>query len=136
MLTNTRFNHYERALVVEDDLWMQPLINLALRSALPGVVIDWVETAEEALRKTRFSKYTVILADINLRPNSSSGLDFWFCCREECPETPMLLMSSISVDEFAKKMTLYDPPYLSKPFNMTECKEVIKNLVSCQYLSS
>jgi DNA-binding NtrC family response regulator len=127
---------YQRALVVEDDLWMQPLISMAIQSAIPGISIDWVESAEEAIRKARCHAYSVIIADINLKPNRETGLDFWYSCREECPEIPVLLTSSIPVEVFAKKMGLYGPPYLPKPFSVTQCKDVIQGLVSHSGLSS
>ncbi len=119
----------QRALVVEDDLWMRPLISLALQSALYGVEIDWVESAEEAIRRVRLFEYRVILADIYLRPNGNTGIEFWYQCREECPETPIVLMSSIPVESFSKKMGLYGPHYLPKPFDLAQCKAVIGNLV-------
>jgi DNA-binding NtrC family response regulator len=126
----------QRALVVEDDLWMQPLISLALQSAIPGISIDWVDSAEEAINRVRYNQYAVILADIQLKPNRNTGIDLWYSCREECPEVPILLTSSIPVDTFSKQMKLYGPHYLSKPFSVRECKEVIRNLVSHQGLSS
>jgi DNA-binding response OmpR family regulator len=125
-----------RALVVEDDFWMQPLLSLALRTAVQGIEIDWVESAEEALRKTRHVPYRIILADIYLKPNRNTGIDFWYSCREECPEIPIVLMSGLPVDSFSKKMGLYGPHYLAKPFQLAECKEVIRNLVFCSGLSS
>jgi DNA-binding NtrC family response regulator len=115
--------------VVEDDLWMRPLISLALQSCIYGVQIDWVESAEEAIRRTRLFRYRVILADIYLKPNGNTGIELWNQCREECPEVPIVLMSSIPVENFCKKMGLYGPHYLTKPFNLTQCKEVIRNLV-------
>jgi DNA-binding NtrC family response regulator len=126
----------QRALVVEDDLWMQPLITSALRSAIPGVTIDWVESAEEGLNQTRFFQYSIIVSDIHLKPNRKTGLDLWYSCREECPEVPILLTSSAPIDEFARKMGLYGPHYLPKPFNSEFCKEIIQNLVSHHNLTS
>ncbi len=119
----------QKALVVEDDLWMKPLISLALQSSIYGVEIDWVESAEEAIRRARTFRYRVILADIYLKPNGNTGIEFWYQCREECPETPIVLMSSIPVDHFSKKMGHYGPHYLPKPFTLTQCKAVIRNLV-------
>jgi DNA-binding NtrC family response regulator len=123
-------NKSQRALVVEDDLWMRPLISLALQSSIYDVEIDWVESAEEAIRRARLFRYRVILADVYLKPNGNTGIEFWYQCKEECPETPIVLMSSIPVENFSKKMGLYGPHYLSKPFNLAQCKEVIRNLVS------
>lgn len=119
----------QKALVVEDDLWMKPLISLALQSSIYGVEIDWVESAEEAIRRARAFRYRVILADIYLKPNGNTGIEFWYQCRDECPETPIVLMSSIPVDHFSSKMGLYGPHYLPKPFTLTQCKAVIRNLV-------
>jgi DNA-binding NtrC family response regulator len=126
----------QRALVLEDDLWMQPIVNSAIKMAIPGVQIDWVESAQDALGMTRLLKYAVILADVNLKPNRETGLDFWYACREECPEIPIVLMSSIPTDVFSKKMGVYGPHYLPKPFHIYQCKEVIRNLVSYTTLTS
>ena len=128
MSLTTVYTH-RRALVVEDDLWMKPLITSALRSAIPGILIDWVQTAEEALRRTRYSRYSVIVSDICLKPNQQTGLDLWYQCREECPEVPILLTSTTPVDTFSQKMGRYGAHYLPKPFSLQQCKEVIKNLV-------
>jgi DNA-binding NtrC family response regulator len=130
MITSKLYATAPRALVVEDDLWMQPLVTLALKSAIPGVEVDWAESVEEALRRTRHSHYEVIVADIHLKPNRETGIDLWYQCREECPEIPMLLTSSIPVEKFSERMGHYGPNYLPKPFSVNECKEVIKNLVS------
>jgi len=127
---------YTKALVVEDDLWMQPLVKAAIESAIPGVAIDWSESAEEGIRRSRFSRYAVIVADINLKPNSETGLDLWYKWREECPDIPILLMSSIPIEIFTRKMGLYGPYYLHKPFSVLQCKEVIRNLVSHSGISS
>ena len=135
-MTHFEYHTPRRALVVEDDLWMKPLIGAAIRAAIPGVWIDWVESAEEAIRRTRLFSYLLIIADVNLKPNQNTGVDLWHSCREECPEIPVLLMSSTTVDTFAKQMRMYSPHYLSKPFTVGECKEVIKNLVAFQCASS
>jgi DNA-binding NtrC family response regulator len=119
-----------RALVVEDDLWMRPLVIHAFQSAVPGIEVDWVESAEEAVNRTRILNYAVIMADIQLKPNRKTGLELWYQCREECPEVPVLLTSSMSVDAFFERMGRYNPYYLSKPFDVSQCKEVIRNLVS------
>lgn len=126
----SEFSTHARALVVEDDLWMKPVITSALKKALPGIVIDWVESAEDALDKTRASNYSLIMADINLQPNRQTGIDFWKDCNEHCPEVPILLTSSIPVDAFAEKMGVYGPYYLLKPFSVAQCQEVIENMVS------
>ncbi len=129
--------HFQpRVLVVEDDLWMQPLIYGAVKSAIPNACIDWVESAEDATRKTRYTKYSIVIADIYLKPNQGTGIDLWNICRDECPEIPILLMSSIPVDTFLKKMGLYDPYYLPKPFSLVQCKEIIRNLVCHNGLTS
>ena len=126
----------QRALVVEDDLWMRPLLTLALKNAIPGVQVDWVESANEALNKVRYHPYSVIVADINLKPNRKTGLDFWYSCREEYPEIPILLTSSTPIDEFTKKMGQYGPHYLHKPFSINQCQEVLRNLVSFECMTS
>jgi DNA-binding NtrC family response regulator len=130
VLRTDRYYRSPRALVVEDDLWMQPIIKPALRAAISGVAIDWVETAEEALRKSRVASYSLILADICLKQNGSTGIDLWYSWRSECPEVPVLLMSSIPVDLFTKKMAKYGPMYLPKPFGMGQCADVIRNMIS------
>lgn len=122
----------QRALVVEDDVWMKPVITLALKSALSDIVIDWVGTAEEALKKTQANHYDLIIADIYLNPGSETGLGLWYRWQNACPETPVLLTSSIPVDIFAKSVSSQDsgPYYLPKPFNIDQCKHAIEGLVS------
>ena len=128
----------KRALVVEDDIWMKPLITLALKSAMPGVLIDWVDSVEEALKKAEKRQYDLMISDIYLNPGRETGLGFWYRCQEKFPETPILLTSSIPIDSFARSMEEdgMAPHYLAKPFNVNQFKTVIEELTSSAGLSS
>ena len=127
----------KRALVVEDDIWMKPLITLALKAAMPGVVIDWVDSVEDALKKAEKQQYDLMVSDIYLNPGDETGLSFWYMCQEKFPETPILLTSSIPVDSFARSMEGgLSPHYLPKPFNVNQFKMVVEELTSSAGLSS
>jgi DNA-binding NtrC family response regulator len=135
-MTNRYEPNGQRALIVERDHNMRPLVASAIQSAIPGVCVDWVDSKDDALLKIKNHSYSVIVADIYLKPSRGSGLDLWRSCQKSHPEIPMLLTSSIPIDDFSKKMGLFGPHHLSQPFTLGQCKEVIKNLVSFDCLTS
>ena len=126
----------KRVLVVEDDIWMKPLITKALKSAIQTVDIDWVSSAEEAFKKAHAGRYDVIISDIYLDPGQETGIGFWEYCQKQCPETPILLTSSIPVDSFARSMEGSVVHYLPKPFDVNQCKIVIESMLGAGNLSS
>lgn len=124
------YRKIERALVLEDDIWMKPLIITALKSVISDIRVDWVDSVEDAMRKIRFRQYSVVVVDIHLKQNTESGLEFWNFCQREFSEVPIILTSSIPIDDFSKKMGWYGTHYLFKPFTISQCSDAIRNIVS------
>ena len=130
-------NLARRVLVAEDDIWLRPILAAGLQEALPGVEIDWVETADDALSMIQATEYQLIVSDIFLR-GDETGLRIWNQCQMHRPEIPVLLTSSIPIDVMTQAMGREgaEVRYLKKPFNLNECKQVFEAMLSFTGLSS
>jgi DNA-binding response OmpR family regulator len=126
-LSQTRLG---KALVVEDDIWLKPVIELALLQTYPIVHVDWVETVDDAIKKVQSTDYQLIVADIFLK-GSKTGLDFWDHCHEVRPETTVLLTSAIPIELFLERSAhgRDNPLYLPKPFSLEELMRTVHGLL-------
>lgn len=126
----------KRILVIEDDICLETILCRILRAVSPEVEIDWLTSADEALiklqggRVTPATHYDLILADIFL-DGKSTGIDLWEKCQSLRPETPVLLMSGMPIDEFFRTIgrDAISPPYLPKPFTVGECGQIIDTML-------
>ena len=120
-----------RVLVAEDDVWLRPILAAGLQEVVPGVEIDWVETADDALSMIQATEYQLVIADIFLR-GDQTGLGIWNQCQLHRPEMPVLLTSSIPIDVMTLAMAREgaEVRYLKKPFNLNECKQVFEAMLS------
>jgi DNA-binding response OmpR family regulator len=125
--------------VIEDDLCLETILCRVLKEVAPPeleIDVDWLTSAEEALvriqggRVTPAKHYDLILADIFL-DGRMTGIEFWETCQAIQPETPVLLMSGMPIDEYFKTVgrEAISPPYLPKPFSMGECGQIIGSLL-------
>lgn len=128
----------QRVLVVEDDMELTGPIDRAIRSISPLVNIEWVTSTEAAISRiengisTRNGKpYDLVLADIFLE-GSLTGVDLWRICQSCLPEVPVVLMSGLPVDRFFNTLgeNVISPPYLSKPFKVGECKQLLQGILN------
>jgi len=126
-----------RALILEDDLWLKPLIEVALLQTNPIIHVDWVDSAEEAIQKARQSNYELIIADIFLK-GTQTGLEFWDYCKQECPETTVLLTSAMPVELFLEHSAKGrdNPFFLPKPFTMKDLLRTLHGLLDYSGISS
>jgi CheY-like chemotaxis protein len=126
-----------RALVLEDDPWVVPIIECALKNAVPGLEVDRVDSVEEAVRKTKDQNYEVIVADIFVK-GGQTGVNFWDHCKKECPDSAILLTSSMAIEEFQKTFSHKrdNPLYIRKPLSLPELARTIQALFDFTGISS
>ena len=125
-----------KVLVVEDDLCLQAVLVRLLQSIDPEIEIKWMPSADEAsieiqnLAKSKTLPYNLFISDIST-PGIKSGIDFWKTCQSKYPHTPFLFTSGMPVDEFFKIFgnSVVCPPFLAKPFAMSECRQIMKILI-------
>lgn len=124
-------------LIVEDDTSLAHLLWLVLERMAPNVKVDWVTSGEEAKYNLSSGEedmgecpYDLVIADIFL-DGDITGLDIWKICDSHYPETNILVTSSLPTDKFASclKNEFDCPPYLPKPFTMSECIEMISEFI-------
>ena len=124
-----------RVLVIEDDLWLQPVVTGVVLSVDSRIKIDWCTNADQILADLdgnwrALLKYDLVVADIFL-PGSTSGLDLWKSCRLACPNVQFLMMSGLSPEQFHAEMAGQRkcPPFLAKPFDVAECRRLVEKLL-------
>lgn len=104
-------------LVVEDDASLRQSLRETLAQA--GYSVEAKGSAAEALLASRNAKFDIVLCDLKLP--DMDGLSFIPRCREEDPETVIVLMTAFGSSDMAIKALragAYD--YLSKPFSTDE----------------
>jgi response regulator of citrate/malate metabolism len=130
-------SHPLRALVLEDDIELSTVIEKVIKMIDPKIILDWATSAEEAvthlesvMKSVSHPHYDLIVADIFL-DGDSTGIDFWRSVQELCPGTPVLMTSALTLDRFFATVgrQSISPPYLQKPFTLTECKQSIEPLL-------
>jgi hypothetical protein len=59
-------------------------------------------------------------------------MDLWNTCQVIAPQIPILIMSAMPLDMFFKCVgpRAIAPPFLSKPFQLGECHQVLSGLLS------
>ena len=135
----SRFSHHRtRAFIIEDDVELSAILENVLYSIDPNIQIDWAASAEEAMtrikdriKKTHENPYDIIVADIFLE-GKATGIDFWEMCREDMPETAIVITSALSMENFFRGLgtDAISPPFLQKPFTVSECRQLFDGLLS------
>lgn len=133
---NNTYQPSKEVLVLEDDRALETVIRRVLRSIDPGLGVRWASSLDEAYCELGEIKYEVgnqpslILSDIYL-PNMDSGTSLWEHCQRRFPDVPFAFMSSLAADRYINlfKSSSNLPPFISKPFSILECKEVLGGLL-------
>ena len=122
----------KKIMVVEDDITLEPVLSGIFASIHPELEYKWVVTAEEAEQELakNCDDYGLILADHYLL-GKETGLDLFELCQERYPQIPCVIMSGAGVDKFSKIVgqNRIFPPFLSKPFFIGECKQILEGLM-------
>ena len=99
------FAKTKRGLIIEDDLTLEPILRMALKSLCPHVKVDWLYSADELLLK--------------ISENDSLESDL------------IVIMSNLTEDEYllAAGRRILTPWYLTKPVNTLDNKSLIRELL-------
>lgn len=131
-------NSERKVLVVEDDTDLTAIIDDVLKSIDPKITVDWATSADQAidliegrLRESEESPYEMILADIFLEGNAT-GVDLWRLCKKSLPQIPIVVMSSLPVNQFFTMLghDTIAPPFLGKPFQAGQCKQMLEGILA------
>lgn len=125
-------------LVVEDDIFLKPLIKRAIWLVDPYLIVDWVTNFKEACQALESKHYSLVIADF-LLPKGKTGISLWTYCVSNYPHIPFVLTSGLSKDSIEKlvhsRMTQLKtkgkamPPLLAKPFYILECRDLVKDVL-------
>jgi CheY-like chemotaxis protein/anti-sigma regulatory factor (Ser/Thr protein kinase) len=113
-----------RILIVDDDPDIQALVLLSLKQT--GYCADCVSSGQEALNRLQSEKYDVVLSDV-LMPGIS-GLDLLHRIGEQCPSTPVVVMTAQNTSEnLIRALREKAYAYFSKPFSPAAVVEMIES---------
>ncbi|MBI3556960.1 MAG: response regulator [Deltaproteobacteria bacterium] len=126
----------KKILIIEDDESLETIFDQAIRNVEPDCQIDWATSVEAALFNMKVAasvnggSYDLIIADIFLE-GDTTGIDFWQSCQFLYPDTPVIVTSSIGIDEFFRIIgrSAISPPFLPKPIRLGECRQLLKTLL-------
>jgi CheY-like chemotaxis protein len=94
-----------RVLIVDDHELLRRGLREILTEAFPDLHLCEAVNAQEAMDAARKGNLAVVLVDINLP--GRSGLDLLKELREECPRTPVVVLSAFPEQEYATSL----PPW-------------------------
>ena len=123
-----------KVLIIEDDVEIVAVFNKILRSIDPRFYSDWVTSAEQAVglleaaaRTKNLHPYDLILADVFL-DGARTGLDVWRLCKEFFPTVPLVVTSAFPFSTYFEELgkETLRPPFLQKPFVLTDCREMLE----------
>ncbi len=117
----------QKILVVDDELSMREFLKILLEKE--GYAAQTAATAAAALTLLRQQPIDLVISDIKMP--GGSGLSFLEELRTEGLQTPVILITAYASPEDAvraMKGGAYD--YITKPFNVVEIKEIIKNALT------
>jgi DNA-binding NtrC family response regulator len=120
----------KKALIVEDDVCLRPLLGPIIHAISPSTQIHWVESAEDARKKLRESDYDFVIADIFLA-GKNTGIQLWKDVDETKPDLPFVLMSGLPYFDFLKTIGQSEvaPPYLEKPLQVGSCRQLLQAIM-------
>jgi len=114
----------DKILVVDDEQSMIDSLDVLLRDE--GYIVEASSDAEEAYQRAKLFQPDYALVDVRMEPKN--GLWLLRQLKKRNPRLVVIMMTAyISVDEVvdAMKKGAYD--YITKPFNITELRAVLKN---------
>jgi len=124
-----------KILIVEDDLNLKPIWEHTLKRLFKNILIDWSVSVEEAKKKIEISKntedYDIIISDIFLA-GSETGVEFLGSDEVKNSKANTYLISAIDnslVTQYFKEI-LPQTIFLTKPFDVKKCFQVIKTAVT------
>ncbi|MGK5086369.1 response regulator [Bdellovibrionota bacterium FG-2] len=114
-------------LVVEDDLFMKPILIRILQSMDATIKVYWAVSVDEARVALAEGAFSLVIADYFLL-GESNGLDLWRHCQNEVPKMPFVMVSGLEPDVFRKLINgKVVPRFLQKPFYPKQCRALVED---------
>lgn len=125
----------KQILLVEDDPTCETLLKRAIHAIDPSAQVSTQESAEAATCAIQQGiqagyKYDLIILDIFLA-GKRTGIELWESIQYRFPATPILITSSLPLENFFKSIgrSSVAPPFLPKPFQLGECQQILTGLL-------
>jgi DNA-binding response OmpR family regulator len=132
ILSRLREENHRSVLIVEDDVFLKPVLARLLYSLDPSMSIHWSTTVEDARQALRENIPDAMLVDC-LLGKGESGLELWHEVREEFPQVPFLMMSGLSDTTLRKMKSAADPEIpatIQKPFRLSDLRNRVRELLT------
>nr|MBF0221174.1 sigma-54-dependent Fis family transcriptional regulator [Desulfobulbaceae bacterium] len=117
----------KKILIVDDELSMREFLKILLENE--GYSAETASDASSALQLEHIESFDLIISDIKMY--GLSGLEFLDLLRAKGIKTPVILITAYASPEDAvqaMKGGAYD--YITKPFNVSEIKEIVSNALA------
>jgi two-component system response regulator PilR (NtrC family) len=124
-------NNGRHILVVDDELSMRELLEFMLKKE--GYQVSVAQSGSQAIEMLEKDRYDLLLCDIRL--GDMTGLDVLRACRQEQPNTTVVMISAYATTETAVEAMnegAYD--YVPKPFDNEELKQTIAKALDLKTL--
>ncbi len=119
-------------LVVEDDLFMKPILMRILQSLDETIKVYWAVSVDEAKEALSEGAFSLVIADYFLL-GQDNGLDLWKHCQDKFSDIPFVMVSGLEPDVFRKLFagkTDEIPRFLQKPFYPKQCRALVEDALS------
>lgn len=114
-----------KILVIDDELSMRQFLQILLKKE--GYDVTTAENGEIALNKLKEEKFPVILMDYNM-PEAIDGIDLLNEMLHRSPKSQIVVITAYaSTEQAIKAIELGAVDYVSKPFNVAEIRDIVKN---------
>jgi DNA-binding NarL/FixJ family response regulator len=125
-----------RILITDDHAIIRKGLRLILLQEYPSAIIEEVSDAESAIKKTIEEEWDVILCDLSMP--GKSGLDVVQYVKDNCPHTPVLILSIHPEEQYAiRAIKAGAAGYLSKDAATQELTRAVQRVLQGRkYVSS
>lgn len=123
--------HKDTILIVDDEKDMREFLEIMLRKE--GYEVKAFSSASQALEYCRESRYDLVITD--LRMPGMDGVAFLKSLKEMDPEALVIMVTAYaSVDNAVEAIKAGAHDYFTKPFNIVEVKQNIRNALKIRNL--
>ena len=118
-------------LIVDDEKDMRDFLEIMLRKE--GYEVKTFQAAMQALEYCKDNQYDLVITDLKMP--GMNGVDFLKSLREVDPEALVIMVTAYaSVDNAVEALRAGAHDYFTKPFNIVEVKQNIKNALKIRNL--
>jgi len=119
----------KRVLIVDDE----PNVATSLADGLGNLedecMVDVARSGEEAMRKIRTARYTLVITDYKMP--GMNGLDLAEAIHQVSPDTQVVLMTAYGTEGLRSAIgKLNLAGYIDKPFSMAQLREIVRQAVA------